>query len=137
MPTQKPQPKQAKVTQKVGGNPKKPVTKATQGGKVATPMKTKKVKEGGGVTWFYEETKKRSLRNEYLIKMLLKDLYNRIDYYKNSYDTDRILYTNLEDPSTNRISYTNLEDTTNLSDVDLSNIDNVINGNLTAKFIKK
>ena len=62
MPTQKPQQKQTKVTQKVGGNPKKPVTKATQGGKVATPMQTKKVKEGG--MGLYDETKKRSLRNE-------------------------------------------------------------------------
>ena len=117
MPTQKPQPKQAKVTQKVGGNPKKPVTKATQGGKVATPMQTKKVKEWG--MGLYDETKKRSLRNEYLIKVLLKDLYRGIWFD----DTKRKSYTNLDNP--------------NLSNVDLSNIDNVINGNLTAEFIKK
>ena len=89
--TQKSQQKQTKATQKVGGSAKKPVTKAMEGGKaapskgkterggkVATPMKTKTLKDGGMVL-NYEETKKRSLRNEYLIKRLLAEFYKKIE----------------------------------------------------------
>ena len=96
----------AKTTQKVGGNPKKPVMKATQGGTVATPMKTKTVKEGG--MGLYDETKKRSLRNEYLIKVLLKDLYQGITKKTKNIQT----FITLDE------------------DTDLSQLDNVMNGNV-------
>ena len=109
----------AKTTQKVGGNPKKPVTKATQGGTVATPMKTKTVKEEG--MRLYDETKKRSLRNEYLIKVLLRNFYNKIEYFKGDI----------------KEGLTDLGETSILSDADLSMFDDVMNGNLRAQYTDK
>ena len=72
--TQKPQQKQTKATQKVGGSAKKPVTKAMEGGKskVAT-VKSKTVVRGGSarggasggvIPKLYEDTKNRSKENE-------------------------------------------------------------------------
>ena len=60
--TQKSQQKQTKVTQKVGGSAKKPVTKAMEGGKVA-PSKGKMTRggsaKGGGISEKMPVTKKK------------------------------------------------------------------------------
>jgi hypothetical protein len=116
--TQKSPQKQTKATQKVGGSAKKPVTKAMEGGKVATPMKTKTVKEGGGMG-LYDETKRRSLRNEYLIKVLLNYLYKRIEYKQGELV---VSYIELGDPELD------------LSKLNLSIFDKVMNGNLDVVF---
>lgn len=88
--TQKPQQKQTKATQKVGGSAKKPVTKAMEGGSTKKPVtkameggstapsKCKTTRGGsakGGGMFNYEETKQRSEDNRKLIKLL----YNLID----------------------------------------------------------
>jgi hypothetical protein len=127
--TQKLQQKQTKATQKVGGSanpkPKKPVTKVVGGGKVASPMKTKTVKEGG--MGLYDDTKKRSIRNEYLIKrneylikVLLKQIYKYVVFYNKE--------TGVKD------SELNLDHSTHL---DLSKFSDVVNGNLIAQFSEK
>ena len=79
--TQKPQQKQTKATQKVGGSAKKPVTKAMEGGKgKVAAVKSKATTRGGsakgGSFYNYEETKERSIKNEKDIIELNKKISN-------------------------------------------------------------
>jgi hypothetical protein len=67
--TQKSPQKQTKATQKVGGSAKKPVTKAIEGGKgKVAVVKSKDTTRGGSAKgssfYIYEDTKKRSIKNE-------------------------------------------------------------------------
>jgi hypothetical protein len=120
--TQKLQQKHTKATQKVGGSTKKPVTKVVGGGKVASPMKTKTVKEGGGMG-LYDDTKKRSMRNEYLIKILLHNIYKYVVFFKENGEMESEL--KLDDYIKNQ------------QNIDLSKFNDVLNGILTAQFMAR
>ena len=72
--TQKPQQKQTKATQKVGGSAKKPVTKVVGGGKGKEAVVKSKATTRGGSFYNYEETKERSITNSTRISDLEKEI---------------------------------------------------------------
>jgi hypothetical protein len=83
--TQKSPQKHTKATQKVGGSAKKPVTKAMEGGKgKVASVKSKTATRGGGSArggsfYNYEDTKKRSMKNEELINFLYKIIISLVE----------------------------------------------------------